>query len=233
MQSAGRLVRQDGLPTRPTFNTKSRGMNYYKRKLPHWQPGGAEYFITIRLQGSLPKIAIERLKSLQDQLAEENPERSEELQDYIDKKIFKEYEDLLDEGGTGPTWLKKEEIADLVEESIHYRNSELYDLYAYCIMPNHLHLIFKHLIQEEQHENPITDIMRNFKRYTARECNKRLNRTGAFWQSESYDRVIRDQDELENVLRYTLNNPVKAGLVDHWKGWSYTYCKPEFIESFT
>lgn len=100
-------------------------------------------------------------------------------------------------------------------------------------MPNHVHLVFKHLIQEDGEEYPITDIMRNFKRYTARKCNELLQRSGPFWQPESYDRVIRDKTELENTIRYTLTNPVKAGLAEHWQDWSHSYCKPEFAETFT
>jgi hypothetical protein len=64
----------------------------------------------------------------------------------------------------------------------------------------------------------------------AKKSNKVLNRKGKFWQPESYDRVIRDDRQLENKLRYTLYNPVKAGLISDWKQWPHTYCKPEFID---
>ncbi len=205
-------------------------MSYYKRKLPHLQPEGAEYFITLRLKGSLPQIAIERLKALQKRLSEESEKN--EVATYIQRKIFKEYEDLLDSGDIGPTWLGKNEVARIVENSIHFRDSKLFEVYAYSVMPNHIHLVFKHLIQEGKKENPVTHIMRNFKRYTARKCNELLGRTGPFWQPESYDRVIRDQEELENMIRYTLNNPVKAELADHWQDWPHSYCKPEFEETF-
>lgn len=206
-------------------------MNYYKRKLPHWQPEGAEYFITIRLKGSLPKAAVSRLKALRRQLVEIDEEEGERTS-YIQRKIFEEYGHLLDAGDNGPMWLGRKSVAEVVEDSLHYRDSELFELYAYCIMPNHVHLVFKHLIQEEGKENPVTDIMRNFKRYTARKCNELLKRSGPFWQPESYDRVIRDKDELENTIRYTLNNPVKAGLIEYWQDWPYSYCKSEFRETF-
>ncbi len=71
--------------------------------------------------------------------------------------------------------------------------------------------------------------MKNIKSYTAKEANKILGRSGKFWQNESYDRVIRDEKELENKIKYTIYNPVKSGLVSDWKHWPYTYCKPEFI----
>ncbi|MGH9765501.1 MAG: hypothetical protein ACREDR_27685, partial [Blastocatellia bacterium] len=58
-------------------------------------------------------------------------------------------------------------------------------------------------------------------------CNVALGRTGAFWQHESFDRVIRDEDEFDRTIRYVLNNPVKAGLVGYWKDWKWNYCRPE------
>ncbi|HKK46081.1 MAG TPA: transposase [Balneolaceae bacterium] len=184
-------------------------MNYYKRKLPHWQPEGAQYFITIRLKSSLPRAAIRKLKIFQKQLYEENLNKEKKLNTYIQRKIFKTYEDILDKGTTGPKWLGKKEIAKLVERSICYRDSKIYDLYAYCIMPNHIHLVFRHIIKTKGKETPVTYIMRDLKRYTGRKCN-----------------------ELENTIRYTLQNPVKADLVNHWQKWPYSYCKPEFVETF-
>jgi REP element-mobilizing transposase RayT len=52
-----------------------------------------------------------------------------------------------------------------------------------------------------------------------------LGRTGAFWQDESYDHVIRDNAELERVIQYVLYNPVKAGLTDEWTKWKGSYYK--------
>lgn len=204
-------------------------MNYYKRKLPHWQPSGAEYFVTIRLKGSLPRSAIERLKKLQTELKEKDFDQVEDLDQLIQQKVFETYESLLDGSTAGPTWLANDEIAKKVEDSIHYRNTNIFDLYSYCIMPSHLHLVFKDL--GGNGENPITEIMRNFKRYTARKSNEVLKRSGTFWQAESFDRVIRDNDELEKTLKYVLKNPVKAGLADSWKEWPYSFLKPEFLSS--
>lgn len=102
-------------------------------------------------------------------------------------------------------------------------------------MPNHIHLVFRHITKsthKDGNDHQISEIFRNLKRYTARKCNEILGRSGAFWQAESYDHVIRDEQELESVISYTLNNPVKAGFVDVWQEWDYSYCKPEFRERF-
>ena len=50
-----------------------------------------------------------------------------------------------------------------------------------------------------------------------------LKREGAFWQSESYDHVVRNDVELKRIIAYVLNNPVKAGLVENWQDWPYSY----------
>lgn len=207
-------------------------MVFYKRHLPHWQPEEAELFITFRLADSLPVEAIKRLKYYRKQLQKE---AKKNLHSKIQSKLFQKYEAFLDQAESGPLWLKEEKVAQIVQKSLHFYDNKDYDLYAYCIMPNHVHVVFKMLdIERDQdkHTYSVTKILHSIKSYTALECNKILNRKGPFWQSESYDRVIRDSDELENTIAYTLNNPVKAGLVKHWRDWPYTYCKPEFLVSF-
>lgn len=218
-------------------------MPFYRRHLPHLQEPGAEYFVTFRLAGSLPKNVILQLKESRDILKKDFYENV----DYrlrnrrFDALFFKKYESLLDKQSTGPHWLKKKSIAAIVMEALHYRDRKEYDLYAYCIMSNHVHIVFKDLspnqlnpITENENERafPVTKIMHSLKSYTALMANRELNRTGAFWHEESYDRMIRNDIELENTIRYTLNNPVKISLVENWSDWPYSYCKPEFAESF-
>jgi putative transposase len=65
--------------------------------------------------------------------------------------------------------------------------------------------------------------MRLLKGSTSRLCNKELNRTGKFWHHESYDHYVRDEAELDRIIKYIVNNPVKAGLVNDWKDWKFTY----------
>ena len=61
--------------------------------------------------------------------------------------------------------------------------------------------------------------MQSLKGYTARKVNHILGRSGTFWQHENYDRCVRNPDELERIISYVLNNPVKVGLVDEWDKW--------------
>jgi putative transposase len=65
-------------------------------------------------------------------------------------------------------------------------------------------------------------IMHTLKRYTAGECNRKLGLSGAFWQDESYDHCVRDDDELDRIIEYVEFNPVKAGLADHPETWRFS-----------
>jgi len=65
--------------------------------------------------------------------------------------------------------------------------------------------------------------MKSLKGFTAREANKALHRQGAFWETESYDHWVRDDAELDRIVTYVLNNPVKAGFVRHWQDWPHSY----------
>jgi putative transposase len=60
--------------------------------------------------------------------------------------------------------------------------------------------------------------MHSIRQHTAFEANKVLGRNGRFWQPESHDHVVRDEQELQRIRRYILENPVKAGLVENWQG---------------
>jgi len=95
----------------------------------------------------------------------------------------------------------------MVVEAIQYRRQVLkhYELHAYVVMPNHIHLLITPLV-------PVSKIMRSLKKLTAREGNRILGLTGPFWQDESYDRLVRDETEFERIAHYIESNPVKAGL---------------------
>jgi REP element-mobilizing transposase RayT len=211
--------------------------DFYRRHLPHYQPEAAKYFTTFRLAGSLPKEVIERLQKEREESGQylsgidDDKKRIESFRQ-LRQEYFEKFDSLLDGSSTGPVWLKEESIASIVAEAIQFRNRKKYDLIAYCIMPNHVHLIFD---LNERHERVgdspylVTNILRDLKKFAARESNRVLHRNGEFWQHESYDHVIRNGEELERMIWYVLYNPVKAGLVDLWEKWKWSYVKEGFV----
>lgn len=206
---------------------------YYHRHLPHWQPVGAVFFITFRLKGSLP---YEVIKELQEEKKREKIEAGKLLlgrrrkQNYLDEDIyFGKLDNFLDKAQFGPRWLSQPEIAEIVKEALMYRNEKVFDLYAFCIMSNHVHVVLEPNESEYHSDLPLHKIMQSLKRLTARQANILLGRRGAFWQDESYDHVIRDNEEYIRIVNYVLENPVKAGLASKWDEWQWTYCKPDLI----
>lgn len=123
----------------------------------------------------------------------------------------------------GPRWLTELRVAGLVADSLHHRDGRVYRLDAFCIMPNHVHLVCTPLETEAGAYHSLTAILHSLKRHTAREANKLLPRQGAFWQPESCDRAVRDESELRRIVDYVLNNQAKAGLVDTWEEWPWSY----------
>ncbi len=201
----------------------------YRRNLPHIQPEGATLFVTTRLHGSLPEEAIGRLRKERDlrQRAIEQMKAPPDLKEGLlydeEKRFFGRYDALLDQTISGPVWLSDPRVAALVCEAMHYRDGKLYDLIAYCVMPNHIHLVFTPWPAGEDGYHALARIMQGLKGNTAFKANDILGREGAFWQHESYDHYARDGRETERIIAYVLQNPVKAGLAAAWEAWPWSY----------
>ncbi|MCD6520061.1 MAG: transposase [Anaerolineae bacterium] len=209
---------------------------FYRRKLPHWIPPGAVFFITFRLARSLPVHILQQLKKEREREREALHRRlrgrqlKRELYT-LEKRFFGHFDAWLDRCLEGsPRWLADERIARIVAEAIHQLDGERYTLIAYCIMPNHVHLLIDTVgyTIEPGHRGatssyPLTDTLKRLKGRTAHHCNQALGRRGAFWQHESYDHVVRNAEECERIVAYILNNPVKAGLVSEWEDWPFSW----------
>ncbi len=190
---------------------------HYRRNLPHRLPPGETLFITFRLANSLPRVVIEKLKAEWEHLREkaEDAEQTYALQ----KRYFGRYDTLLDRADSGPTWLRQPPVAALVQQALHHYNGRAYLLVCYCLMANHVHLV----VTLPDEAPPLARTLQSIKSYTARQANILLNRQGQFWQRESYDHTIRDTAEMERIIHYVLENPVKAGLTNDWQSWPYIY----------
>ncbi|MXV78364.1 hypothetical protein F4225_11370 [Candidatus Poribacteria bacterium] len=204
---------------------------YYRRNLPHIQPPGATFFITFNLTGSIPKHIYQQY--IEEKRKLEAVEQKQNIQEKK-REWFRKLEETLDQADNGPVWLKNEQIAKLVAESLHYRDGKVFHLDAYCIMANHVHVVFTPLMKQPSDTaegtqtnslcyNSLSSLLHSLKGYTARKANIILGRSGAFWQHESYDHCIRNPDELHRIIMYVLNNPVKIGLVKEWKEWKWNY----------
>jgi REP element-mobilizing transposase RayT len=142
------------------------------------------------------------------------------------RHYFGHFDEYLDRVKESPKWLAESKIAKIVAEAIKYQDGKQYLLNAFCVLPNHVHM----LIDVQRSNVSLYRILQKLKSYTAIQANKILHRSGAFWHHESYDHVVRDETELERIVWYILENPVKAGLCKSWEDWKWSYVQPEYVE---
>jgi putative DNA methylase len=168
----------------------SLGMVFSRRRLPHAYAPGKWLFVTWHLHGSLPHGRYPPPGKVSA------------------GKAFVWMDGYLDRACGGPLFLKQPELASMIVESLH-KGIALghYSLGAFVVMANHVHVLLQPRI-------PPSRLLQSLKGFTAREANRRLDRTGKpFWQAESYDHWVRDEEEYRRIAAYIESNPVKAGLV--------------------
>ena len=175
-----------------------------RRRLPHLYPEDRWLFVTWTLHGSLPS----------GRFPPPAKATSGEAFAWIDR--------YLDTTSRGPQFLRQAAIAQLVIGSL-YRGVDLghYELGPFVIMANHVHVLLRPLVSPSR-------LLKSLKGSTAREANRLLSRTGEqFWQRESYDHWVRDQDEWSRIARYIERNPVKAGLVATIEDYPWSSANPK------
>ncbi len=152
----------------------------------------------------------------------------EEWQYQCQKMIFARTDYWLDRE-PAVRHLESPALAQIVADSIFHFADERYALISFVVMPSHFHWVFRPLEAWEKSlrsnakiRRPREIIMKSLKTWTARNCNQILKTEGAFWQQESYDHCVRDDEELYRVIEYVERNPVKAGLVSTAEEWIFT-----------
>ncbi len=192
---------------------------YYKRHLPHQVPEGYPIFLTWNLKGALPGYVLATLRQERERLEKQPPravETTVERKIRESKILFAMADRYLDCSTDGPVYLKNGEAAKVVEDTILFGVSERYELFAWCVMANHVHVLLAPNWE-------LKDITRGIKGYTAYKINALQNARGrVFWQDESYDHWLRDEAENLRIIVYIENNPVVAGLCPRAEDWPWS-----------
>jgi REP element-mobilizing transposase RayT len=117
------------------------------------------------------------------------------------------------DSGAGSCALAKPNIASMVADAIRHFDKSRYRLLAWCVMPNHVHVVVRLFPGQE-----LAAVIHSWKSFTGKQINRSLGRSGPLWGREYYDHLIRDGEQLSRILRYVANNPIKAGLKE-WPWW--------------
>jgi REP element-mobilizing transposase RayT len=183
-------------------------------RLPHGTRQGATYAVTFRLADSLPKSVLESWTFERQDIIRTAKQMGRPLTSHeklrLEKVFAEKVEKYLDEG-LGASLMRDSRIASIVANALTFFDGTRYDLLAWCVMPNHVHVALRPL---GGHDLP--GILHSWKSHTAKEINKLLGSRGQVWETEYYDHMIRDERDLQAQVDYVLANPRRAGLED-WK----------------
>lgn len=189
--------------TPPDAEEAAKGFHGWHSRgyLPHFDKPGMIQFITFRLSDAVPDLLLREWKALLE-LPDER-ERRIQLEAFLDR-------------GYGACHLRDPRVATVVQEALLFFDRERYRLLAWIIMPNHVHALV------EVAQTPMSKILSSWKTFTAKQANRILGRTGTFWQTEYFDRHIRDEEHFRKAVHYIEWNPVKAHLVKSPQEWQWS-----------
>jgi len=110
-------------------------------------------------------------------------------------------------------------IAKAIEDEMEFKRAKKeIHLFCYCIMPDHLHLLFS---LADDYPKRMQDWVSAFKRYTAKKIFD-LYEIRPLWQKNFYDRIVRQEESLLEMAKYIIHNPVRKGIVSNWETYPYS-----------
>jgi REP element-mobilizing transposase RayT len=191
----------------PSFFNPLGDVRFTRHNLPHWQQIAATYFVTFRLADSLP-TALLRAWMLEREAwlrARTSPLSMQDEATY--HRLFSSRIDGWLDAGHGACALRQEEARAVVCEALRFFDGERYVLWAWVVMPNHVHVCFSLAPGWA-----IERVVFTWKRRSAGEINRLRGQGGAVWQRDYFDRLVRDEGHFARVLRYIEKNPERARL---------------------
>jgi type I restriction enzyme R subunit len=225
----------------------------YVRNLPHWRQPGASYFVTFRQDDSIPARVVAqwrderqrwyRAHGLDPSWQRTDPTRFDAAYAAIAPAVRRAFEreqsrqlhHELDQGH-GSCVLRHAEPRALLAEALAYFAAERLWLGDFVIMPNHCHALVLPWSGWE-----LEDLLGSIKKWSSREIGlwlrqepkavrpgTRRNSRPRFYQQESYDRIVRDAEELAAFRGYIARNAADANLPPE----AYTYYAAEWLDTF-
>ena len=212
-------------PSAPNFYANRGEVLATRANLPHWNKDLTCCFVTFRLADSLPREEV--LKRLERKgidlgceatrtplprctaalngeaasspLVSEAQKRNSSLQEEI--------QNCLD-AGYGSCLLKDPVICQIVEDTLWHFAGERYHLFAYVVMPNHVHVLF-----QPMEGRTLSRIVADWKSFTAHKINELRGIDGTVWQKESFDTLVRSQRHFQTVISYIRKNDLTRAWV--------------------
>ena len=195
---------------------KAKGFHGWHERgyLPHCDKPGLIQFVTFRLWDSLPVSRRSEWEHLLTTAERSDAPRSG-ARSIASREQQLKLEDYIDRG-LGECFLRDPRVATLMETALRFHQGSRFELLAWVVMPNHVHVLLK------VGDAPLSKIIQNWKSIVAVKANKLLGRTGDFWQADYWDTYMRDEAQKIRAIHYIENNPVKAKLCRAPEEWPFS-----------
>ena len=185
--------------------------------VPHWTCDNATYHVSFRLADAVPKSQTQQWLRERQSILDNAMRMRRDLTPQEEKKVRYLYSERIErylDAGHGECHLANPKAAETVANALQFFEGKRYRLHAWCVMPNHVHVIVEPFQKES-----LSAIIHSWKSFTANECNKLLGLRGQFWQKDAYNHIVRTEKEYGFQIRYVWNNPEKAKL----KNWRWRW----------
>ena len=174
--------------------------------LPHWRQEGVTYFVTFRTADSLPQEKLKQWQLEKERWLHDHPEPCDgKSKREFYEKFPERLQHWLDQG-YGECVLEEQDCKKIVEGALRHFDGQRYALDEFVIMPNHVHVL---VTPKAGHE--LSKILHSWKSFTATEINKRIGKSDAFWQKESFDHIVRSPAQVERIRQYIKEHPAYSG----------------------
>ena len=226
-----------GTESQPTFwpFNADRPLRVYYRHLPHWRQSGATYFVTFRQADSIPKAVLaewldvrqrwyraqgldsEWLKTDTDRFATAYAKILPGVRQAFERQQARFLHDELDRAHGSCVLRHAAPQQELIESLSHFHAARFW-LGDFVVMPNHVHALIQPFDGLE-----LEDLLGSIKKWTSRRIGHWLTahpdtippdepqyERDRFWQQESYDRIVRDVEELSWFRKYIADNAAQA-----------------------
>lgn len=179
----------------------------HRRHLPQLALAGGIYFVTFRLEDSVPQKLLKRWLYKRYAWLAEHPEPWDETTRKEYQSLFTALMERWLDAGYGECLLRDEPCRRELAERLLFKHGQDYDLGDWVVMPNHVHVLVQPLGGVS-----LEEIMKPVKGVSARNINRLLGRSGSLWMQESFSHIVRSLEQLKKFQRYIQTNPTKANL---------------------
>jgi putative transposase len=120
----------------------------------------------------------------------------------------------------------------IVLNSLRHFHNQRYELFAACVMPDHMHVLLQPWSKGNDEKGnilfwPLSELMHSIKSFSAHRINELEKKSGSVWEKEHFDRYVRSDRDLQEKFHYILRNPWDAGVAGQNEDYPWVWTQDD------